>query len=86
MHGHEEERVPLDQIAIAQPPPDDDLLALDKPLTRLTAERPDGAELVELRFVAGLTTDEAAQTRYISPATGIETTRAWLFHAVSDKS
>src|SRR4029077_8391299 len=39
-HGCQAERVPLDQIEIALPPPDDDLLALDDALTRLAAERP----------------------------------------------
>jgi RNA polymerase sigma factor (TIGR02999 family) len=88
-HGGEGERVPLDQIEIALPPPDDDLLALDEALTRLAAERPDVAELVKLRFFAGLTMDEAAQTLGISPATAFRQwnyARAWLFRAVSDPS
>ena len=52
-HGGGNERVPLDQIEIALPPPDDDLLALDEALTQLAAERPAVAELVKLRFFAG---------------------------------
>src|SRR4051812_46461489 len=66
--GGDGQRVPLDQIEIALPPPDDDLLALDEALTRLAAERPAVAELVKLRFFAGLTMDEAAQALGISPA------------------
>jgi RNA polymerase sigma factor (TIGR02999 family) len=87
-HGGPGERVPLDQIEIALPPPDDDLLALDEALSRLAAERPDVAELVKLRFFAGLTMDEAAQTLGISPATAYRQwnyARAWLFRAVSDQ-
>jgi RNA polymerase sigma factor (TIGR02999 family) len=85
--GGDGERVPLDQIEIALPPPADDLLALDEALTRLAAERPAVAELVKLRFFAGLTMDEAAQTLGISPATAYRQwnyARAWLFRAVSE--
>src|SRR5881396_696070 len=39
-HGGAAERLPLDQIELALPAPDDDLLALDEALTRLAAERP----------------------------------------------
>jgi RNA polymerase sigma factor (TIGR02999 family) len=87
--GGSAERVPLDQIDIALPTPDDDLLALDEALDQLTAERQDVAELVKLRFFAGLTMDEAAEALGISPATAYRHwnyARAWLFRAVGDKS
>jgi RNA polymerase sigma factor (TIGR02999 family) len=87
-HGGAGERVPLDEIEIALPPPDDDLLALDEALTRLAVARPDVAELVKLRFFAGLTMDEAAQALAISPATAYRQwnyARAWLFRAVGEK-
>ena len=87
-HGGAGERVPFEQIEIALPPPDDDLLALDEALTRLAAARPDVAELVKLRFFAGLTMDEAAQALAISPATAYRHwnyARAWLFRAVGEK-
>src|SRR6516225_6628233 len=86
--GGDGERVPLDQIEIALPPPADDLLALDEALTRLAAERPAVAELVKLRFFAGLTMDEAAQTLGISPATAYrqwDYARAWLFNLLSEE-
>jgi RNA polymerase sigma factor (TIGR02999 family) len=84
--GGQAERVDLDQIDLALPPPDDDLLALDDALTRLAAERPAVAELVKLRFFAGLTMDEAAQALGISPATAYRQwnyAQAWLFRAVA---
>jgi RNA polymerase sigma factor (TIGR02999 family) len=87
-HGGAGERVPLDQIEIALPPPDDDLLALDDALTRLAANRPAVAELVKLRFFVGMTMDEAAQALGISPATSYRQwnyARAWLFRAVAEK-
>jgi RNA polymerase sigma factor (TIGR02999 family) len=86
--GGDRQRVPLDQIEIALPSPDDDLLALDDALHRLAAERPAVAELVKLRFFAGLTMEEAARTLGISPATAYRQWRyaqAWLFRAVSKK-
>jgi RNA polymerase sigma factor (TIGR02999 family) len=85
-HGGHGERVPLDQIEIALPPPDDNLLALDEALTRLAAERPAVAKLVKLRFFAGLTMDEAAQALGISPATAYRQwnyAQAWLFRALA---
>jgi RNA polymerase sigma factor (TIGR02999 family) len=87
-HGGDRERVPLDQIEIALPSPDDDLLALDAALNRLAAERPAVAELVKLRFFTGLTMDEAARTLGISPATAYRHwsyAQAWLFRDVSEK-
>ena len=87
-HGGHVDRVPLDQVEIALPPPDDDLLALDEALTRLAAERPAVAELVKLRFLAGLTMDDAAQALGISPATAYRQwsyAQAWLFRAVGKK-
>jgi RNA polymerase sigma factor (TIGR02999 family) len=87
-HGGHRERVALDQIETALPPPDDDLLALDDALTRLAAQRPGVAELVKLRFFAGLTMDEAAHALGISPATAYrqwDYAQAWLFRAVGPK-
>jgi RNA polymerase sigma factor (TIGR02999 family) len=88
-HGGDRERVPLDQIEITLPSPDDDLLALDAALNRLAAERPAVAELVKLRFFAGLTMDEAARTLGISSATAYRYwsyAQAWLFRDVSEKA
>lgn len=63
------------------PLPDPELIALDEALTALAAEKPDHARLVELRFFAGLTGDEAAAALDISPATADRMwryARAWL--------
>ncbi len=85
--GGDAARLPLDRLDLAHPLPDERLLALDEALTRLAAERPEVAELVKLRFFAGLTMDEAAQALGISPATAYRHwnyARAWLFRAVSE--
>jgi RNA polymerase sigma factor (TIGR02999 family) len=54
----------------------DDLLALDEALAKLAAEFPAKAELVKLRFFAGLSLEEAAEVLKISPATA---KRHWAF-------
>jgi RNA polymerase sigma factor (TIGR02999 family) len=67
-------REPLPEIAA--PEPDEDLLALDEALKRLAEEDPLKARLVELRYFAGLTSDQAAQALGISPSTA---DRHWAF-------
>jgi RNA polymerase sigma factor (TIGR02999 family) len=88
-HGGDRERVDLGDAA--EPPADDradDLLALDAALTALARAEPAKAELVKLRYFAGLTLDEAAACLGISPATAKRhwaLARAWLFAALSDR-
>jgi RNA polymerase sigma factor (TIGR02999 family) len=59
-HGGGRQRQELpDDVAIV-PEPDDDLIALDAALSRFAVKYPLQARLVELRYFAGLTGDEAA--------------------------
>lgn len=72
--------------AITLPEPVEDLVALDEALTKLAAEDPDRARLVELRYFAGLTIEEAAETMGVSAATAKRYwtyARAWLFRELS---
>jgi DNA-directed RNA polymerase specialized sigma24 family protein len=55
--------------AIAAPVPDNDLLALDEALEKLTLLDPPIAELVNLRYFADLTIPQAAKIVGISPRT-----------------
>jgi RNA polymerase sigma factor (TIGR02999 family) len=84
-HGGNRQRVDLDgALNIAEPR--DDLLALDEALTRLAQQEPEKAELVKLRYFAGLTLDEAAACLAISPATAKRywvVARAWLYDALA---
>jgi RNA polymerase sigma factor (TIGR02999 family) len=67
-------------VAIA-PAPDLDILALNDALTELAAVDPIRARMIELRFFAGLTTDETAEALGVSAATvtrGWRVSRAWL--------
>jgi RNA polymerase sigma factor (TIGR02999 family) len=61
--------------------PDTDVLAIDEALEQLAREHPAKAELVKLRYFAGLTLPEAASALGISPATADRHwrfARAWL--------
>ncbi len=60
-----------------------DIIALDEALSRLSEEDGRKAELVKLRFFAGLTTEEAAAVLDVSRATAERYwaySRAWLYH------
>ena len=66
--------------------PDEQLLAIRDALERLTSSKPDHAQLVELRFFAGLTLEEAAECLDISLSTADRAwryARAWLYTAMS---
>lgn len=76
------QRVDLEQIEIALDTPDEDLLAVDDALAQLELEDAVAAELVKLRFFAGLTQKQAAEALKIPRRTADRTwayARAWLF-------
>lgn len=76
-------RVPLD--ALAAPEPDAELLALDEALQKFAAAEPLKAQLVELRYFAGLTGEQAAEVLGLSPTTADRYwayARAWLKNEV----
>jgi RNA polymerase sigma factor (TIGR02999 family) len=78
-------RVSLDESALAGDSPFD-LLELDDLLDRLAGVNPRAAELVKLRFFAGLTGDQAAATLGISPRAADSLwayARAWLFEKLN---
>jgi RNA polymerase sigma factor (TIGR02999 family) len=81
-HGGDLKRVDLDEAVAVTLSPVIDLLALDEALTKLAAQEPVKAELVKLRFFAGLTIPEAAQVLGISEATAERYwtyARVWLY-------
>jgi RNA polymerase sigma factor (TIGR02999 family) len=85
-HGGDRERVDLDEAIVAADPRDD-LVALDEALTKFSQTEPVKAELVKLRYFAGLSIDEAAACMGISPATAKRywsIARARLFVALSE--
>ena len=83
--GGHVDRTDLELDHIPAPEPDEELLALDEALDRLAAHDPQKAELVKLRYFAGLTADQAAAALGISPSTADRSwtyARAWLRRAV----
>ena len=86
-HGGGRHRQPLDLDNIAAPGVADELLALDEALTRLAATEPKVAELVKLRYFAGLTIPQAAAQLQISPRTADDWwsyAKAWFQAALRD--
>ena len=72
----------VDDLEIAGPAPDEQLLALNEALDRFAALEPQQAELVKLRYFVGLKIEEAAEVLGISEATAKRWwayARAWLF-------
>jgi RNA polymerase sigma factor (TIGR02999 family) len=86
-HGGDQKRIPLDAVVLPVEDRFHDLLALDEALTRFAGQEPIKAELVKLRYFAGLTVEEAAACLGISPITAKRywaVARAWLYDALSD--
>jgi RNA polymerase sigma factor (TIGR02999 family) len=78
--GGEAQRVTFEDLAVATPEPEVDLLALDKALDDLAKEEPRLAEVVQLRYFAGLGIKETAAILGTSPATGKrDWTYAWAW-------
>ena len=88
-HGGELQRVGIDAVDIAMPEPSDDLLALDEALDRLAAAEPVAAEVVKLRYFAGLTIEQSAEALGISVRTAnrhFAFAKAWLFRHIQSST
>ncbi len=87
-HGGGLEKMELDEIEIAGPAQEDDLLDLNDALEALARRDPRKAELVKLRYFVGLGTEEAAATLGISIPTADRWwsySRAWLFQEMEQR-
>jgi RNA polymerase sigma factor (TIGR02999 family) len=83
--GGDAGRLPLDNNLLARSGRHSDLLELDAALNKLEQERPELAELVSLRYFAGLTMEQAAKSLSISKRTAERNwtyARAWLLEAM----
>ncbi len=88
-HGGGHKRMDLDEICPVVLPPSEDLLALGEALGRLAARDPVRAELVKLRFFAGLTMPGVAEALGLSLATAERYwtfARTWLYAELTDGS
>lgn len=87
-HGSGRERVELDSGCLVSAAPTLDIVALDEALSRLGDIEPVKAELVKLRFFAGLTMPEAAAVLNISLATAERYwtfAKSWLYAELADE-
>jgi RNA polymerase sigma factor (TIGR02999 family) len=79
----------FDEANIAAPEIPNDLLALDEALHKLATIDPNAAELVKLRYFAGLTVKQAAEVLGVSPRTADQLwayARAWLLAELQSSS
>jgi RNA polymerase sigma factor (TIGR02999 family) len=86
-HGGERKRVDLDSACALTEDRHEDLIALDEVLTRFATLDPLKADLVKLRFFAGMTVPEAAEALGISVATAERYwtyARVWLYCELGD--
>jgi RNA polymerase sigma factor (TIGR02999 family) len=86
-HGRNHQRVDLESGCLVSAAPPVDLVALDEALSRLAETEPGKAELVKLRFFAGLTMPEAAAALDISLATAERYwtfAKSWLYAELDD--
>jgi RNA polymerase sigma factor (TIGR02999 family) len=80
-------RVPISVVDLAAEPDAGEIVALDRVVCRLGQEHPEAAEVVRLRFYAGLTIDRTAEVLGRSPRQVDRLwayARAWLYRALPD--
>jgi RNA polymerase sigma factor (TIGR02999 family) len=85
-HGGEARHVSLENLELAVEADDDQLLAVHEALDRLAAHDAAKAELVKLRFFAGLTMEQVARVMGYSEPTAKRHwayARAWLFREIN---
>jgi len=86
--GGDRVRMELQDDDLASDGCSDDLIALDEALTELAKTDPTKAELVKLRYFAGLTIEQAAEVLGISSATAKRQwtyARAWLYGRIRSR-
>jgi RNA polymerase sigma factor (TIGR02999 family) len=84
-HGGGRERVDLDHVVVATETTDENILRINEALEKLAAHDAPAAELVKLRFFAGLTFPQAAEVLGLSERTAKRLwayARAWLFQVI----
>lgn len=85
--GGDRERLDLDMSELIAPEVSDEVLAVDEALSSLAAVDAQAAELVKLRYFAGMSIPEAAEVLNIPPRSADRLwayARAWLRRAIDD--
>jgi RNA polymerase sigma factor (TIGR02999 family) len=84
-HGGGQHRVNIENVDLAAPEGDDELLAVNDALDKLAAQNAVKAQLVKLRYFGGMTLEEAAEVLGISARTADNYwahARAWLYREI----
>jgi RNA polymerase sigma factor (TIGR02999 family) len=84
--GNGLKRVDFDQAAVAAEGASETVIALDEALARLAEEDHLAAELVKMRYFAGLTLAQTAEALGVSPRTADRCwayAKAWLYHEIA---
>lgn len=84
-HGGGLQRAPIEELDLATTADDDTLMLVSESLERLAQQDPTGAELIKLRFFAGLSNVEAAEVLGLSERTAKRVwayARAWLYEEI----
>jgi RNA polymerase sigma factor (TIGR02999 family) len=84
-HGGEWERADVNEIEIAGPMPEERLVQVSEALDELEREAPEAAQVVKLRYFAGLTQEQVAETMGISLRTAERHwtwAKSWLFQRI----
>jgi RNA polymerase sigma factor (TIGR02999 family) len=86
-HGGRQQRLDVEEVEIAAPMKDDELLAVNEALDRFSRHAPQKADLVKLRYFAGMGLKEAGQVLGISEPTAVRWwvySKTWLYHAIQE--
>ena len=84
--GGDRKRIALDDLREAGKNTPDDLIELDEVLTKFTAQDPEVADIVKLRYFGGLTLEQAAEIKGISRRTAgryWNYARLWLYREMT---
>jgi RNA polymerase sigma factor (TIGR02999 family) len=87
--GGGQKRLDWNKLEVADDASNEDLVAIDEALQKLTEELPVCGELVKLRFFAGLTLDQAAECLGVGQRTADRYwafSRAWLYNELREVS
>lgn len=86
-HGGGQERCDIQEVEIAAPGQDDELLAVHEVLDRFAALEPQKAELVKLRYFGGLSLKQAGEVLGVSEPTAVRWwtyAKTWLYQAIRE--
>ena len=86
-HGGGQQRLDVNEVEVAAPIKDDELLLVDEVLDQFGQHAPQKAELVKLRYFAGMGLKEAGQVIGISEPTAVRWwvyAKTWLYQAIQE--